>query len=107
MAERLTAWPLSGSEVLARKSGWQADRQMDRQARMHTEKQTQKRTDRRTEGIMDRETGWKKDRHAEQQTEKQAERLPDRHALLVAGQAVGIGRRHGDSKCLWQRGRAR
>lgn len=41
----------------------------------------------------------KTDRHAE----RQAERLPDRHAPLVAGQAVGVGRRHGDSKCLWQR----
>lgn len=39
--------------------------------------------------------------------QRQAERLSERHALLVAGQAVGVDRRHGDSKCLWQRGRAR
>lgn len=40
MAERLTAWLLSGREVLARKNGWQADRQMDRQAPMHTDRGT-------------------------------------------------------------------
>lgn len=94
MAEPLTAWLFSAREVLARKSGWQADRQMDRQAH--------KQRDRGTGGRTDRETG-----HAELQTERQGERLPDRHAPLVAGQAVGVGRRRGDSKCLWQGERVR
>lgn len=98
MAERLTAWTLYGREVLARESGWQADRQMDRQATMRTYRDADTRADRQED--------WR-DMRAEQQTERQAERLPDRHALLVSGQAVGVGRRHGDSKCLWQRGRER
>lgn len=108
MAKRLTAWLLSGREVLAKNSGWQADRQMDRQGPMHTDRETETKADRLKDGgIIERGIGWKEDRLPEQQTEWQAQRLPDRHAPLGAGQAFGFGRRHGDSKCLWLQGKAR
>lgn len=103
MAERLTAWPLSGRGGIGW-SKWLAGRQADGQAGTQTRE-------------TDRQEDWKNNRQTlkERQRERQrgrhagraAERLPDRHALLVAGQAVGVGRRHGDSKCLWRRGRAR
>lgn len=55
--------------------------------------------------IAERQEDWTKTRWRDR-TSRAADRngqrgSPDRHALLVAGQAVGIGRRHGDSKCLW------
>lgn len=46
--------PLSARVVLAGKSGWQADRQMDRQAPMHT--------DRDTDTKKGRQDDWRKNR---------------------------------------------
>lgn len=59
LAERLTAWTLSGGAALARASGWQRDRQMDRRPRVQT----------------DRQQDWRNNREADRQA--------DRHALLV------------------------
>lgn len=79
-----------GTEALAKSRAWQADRQMDRQAPMHTDRETDTTADRPKDG--GKIDGWTRDR--------QSKRLPDRHALLEAGQDFGSGRRHGDSKCL-------
>lgn len=73
---------LSATEVLLKNYGWHTVRQMEQS----------------------RQTGdWRKNRWrdrmciaGDRKTGKRGS--PDRHALLVAGQAVGIGRRHGDSK---------
>lgn len=78
---------------------------MDGQAHTHTHAQAREQADRRTRGGTVSETGTQSGRQGGRQAGRG--RLPDRHAPMVAGQAVGVGRRHGDSECLWQRGRER